>query len=500
MPALANVPVPPSVGAQILWTPQPGPQTLLVQCPVFEVFYGGARGGGKTDGSIGDWLIHSAMYGEHAIGLFVRRKLVQLREVIARTKQLFPKLGATYNTQEKEWTMKNGARLKFAYLERDEDAENYQGHNYTRVYVEEATNFPSPSPIMKLKGTLRSAHGAPCGMRLTGNPGGPGHQWVKSRYIDNGPFKVIVEEEEIEIDGEKQLIEIDRVFIPARLKDNKELLRNDPSYILRLRQTGSAALVKAWLEGDWDGVDGAFFSEWDPARHVLPADLAFPSWWPKFRAMDWGSARPFSVGWYTIADGTTPWAIRGAVIRYREWYGIDERVEGGKAVPIPNQGLKLGAPTVGRGIMARQHQNGDVVNYGVADPSIFITNGGPSIGEMMMGEGCHWMRADNSRKAGWTRMRELLAMPRPGLLITANCTHFMRTVPFLQHDDRDIEDLDSDAEDHVADEVRYAVMSRVGAADAPQPPTPPKFFRPENLTINEMFKNHLAKQERRSVW
>ena len=132
----------------VLWQPQPGPQTALLACPVFEVFYGGARGGGKTESSIGDWLQHSSEYGEAAIGIFFRRKLVQLAEVIARTKQLFPKLGGRYNEQQKTWTMANGARLKFAYLEKDADAEEYQGHNYTRVYGEEVTNFPSSAPIV----------------------------------------------------------------------------------------------------------------------------------------------------------------------------------------------------------------------------------------------------------------------------------------------------------------------------------------------------------------
>ena len=160
---------------QVIWQPQPGPQTALLECPVFEVFYGGARGGGKTESSLGDWLQHSSTYGEHAIGIFVRRKLKQLEEVIARTQQIFPKIGATYNVQQKTWTMPGGGRLKFVYLERDSDAEEYQGHNYTRIYVEEVTNFPSPGPINKLRATLRSGAGVPCGMRLTGNPGGPGH-------------------------------------------------------------------------------------------------------------------------------------------------------------------------------------------------------------------------------------------------------------------------------------------------------------------------------------
>ena len=208
---------PPITDQQILWQPQPGPQTALLECPVFEVFYGGARGGGKTESSIGDWLQHSSLYGEDAIGIFFRRKLVQLAEVIARTKQIFSKLGAKYNEQSKTWTMANGARLKFAYLEKDADAEEYQGHSYTRVYVEEVTNFPSPAPINKLRATLRSGAGVPVGMRLTGNPGGAGHNWVKKRYIDPNPigFQIITESTEIEIDGVVQTVSLDRVFIPS---------------------------------------------------------------------------------------------------------------------------------------------------------------------------------------------------------------------------------------------------------------------------------------------
>src|SRR6478752_4922885 len=295
-------------GQEIIWQPQEGPQVALIECPVFEVFFGGARGGGKTEGSIGDWLQHSSLYGENAIGIFVRRQFKQLAEVISRTKQIFKKLGAVYNEQRAEWVMANGARLKFVHLERDSDAENYQGHSYTRVYIEEATNFPSPSPIQRLKGTLRSGAGVPCGMRLTGNPGGPGHQWVKARYIDPCPsgFKLITDVEEIQIDDEVHTVSISRVFIPSRISDNKLIMKNDPTYILRLKQTGSEALVKAWLQGDWDAVDGAFFDEWDNEKHVLPMEWldAIPRNAMKFCSFDWGSAHPFSVGWYVVSDGT----------------------------------------------------------------------------------------------------------------------------------------------------------------------------------------------------
>lgn len=447
----------------VVWQPQPGPQTALLECPIFEVFFGGARGGGKTEASLGDWLQHSSMYGEAAVGVFFRRKFKQLSEVIARSKQIFSKIGAKYNEQKSEWTMPNGGRLLFRYLERDSDAEEYQGHNYTRIYVEEVTNFPSPDPINKLRATLRSATGVPTGMRLTGNPGGPGHNWVKARYINPDPrgFKIITETEEIVIDGVKQTVSLSRVFIPSKLGDNNLLMRNDPTYVLRLRQAGSAALVKAWLEGNWDIIDGAFFDNWSEAN-ILHA----PDWLPRmpsralrFRGFDWGSAKPFSCGWYVVSDGT--WGLpAGALVRYKEWYGASG----------PNKGLKLTAEAVARGIIERERQDPWTIHHGVSDPAIFIQDGGPSIAESMAVAGVNWFRADNKRKSGWEQMRQRITglldpvtgIPKgePMLYFLDNCEEAIRTIPVLQHDDVDTEDIDTDGEDHAGDEVRYACMSR----------------------------------------
>lgn len=471
---------------KVIWKPQEGPQTALIQCPVFEVFFGGARGGGKTEASIGDWLEHSNTYGEAAIGIFVRRKFKQLAEVIARTKQIFPKIGAKYNEQKAEWLMPGGGRLKFVYLERDSDAEEYQGHNYTRIYVEETTNFPSPAPIDKLRATLRSGSGVPCGMRLTGNPGGPGHNWVKARYIDPDPrgFKLIDEEMTYELEGEMVTVKLSRVFIPSKISDNLLLMRNDPTYILRLRQSGSEALVRAWLEGDWSIIDGAFFSEFDTSLHVLST----AEWLPKipenavrFRAFDWGSAKPFSCGWYAVSDGT--WGLpRGALVKYREWYGANG----------PNKGLKMTADAVGAGIVAME--KGEIIRYGVADPSIYIRDGGPSIAELMASKGCAWRKADNKRKAGWEQLHHYLTgeSGQPLLYFLDCCDDSVRTIPTLQHDDTDPEDLDTEAEDHAADETRYAVMSRpyVGRAKESTGIVYPKL--PNQLTINEL----IARQRR----
>ena len=480
----------------IIWEPQPGPQTALLECPVFEVFYGGARGGGKTESSIGDWLQHSSLYGEGAIGIFVRRKLTQLAEVIARTKQLFPKIGGKYNEQQKTWTMPGGARLKFVYLERDSDAEEYQGHSYTRIYVEELTNFPSPGPINKLRATLRSGSGVPVGMRLTGNPGGPGHNWVKARYINPNPkgYQIITEEEEVEIDGVKQMVSLDRVFIPSKLGDNALLMRNDPTYVLRLRQSGSEQLVKAWLEGNWDIIDGAFFDEWDPLVHELSTSLWLPEFearphWMRFRAFDWGSAKPFSVGWYVLMEEDLQKGDRllpkGAMVKYREWYGASG----------PNKGLKMTADQVADGIVLRE--KGERIRYGVADPAIYIRDGGPSIGETMAIHRCTWRRADNKRKAGAEMLRQRLVGENglPMLYFLDCCEDSIRTIPVLQHDETDPEDVDTEAEDHAYDETRYAAMSRPWIPRRPVPPTSSFPKLPSQMTINELI-SHRKTQRR----
>lgn len=458
----------------VIWEPQPGPQTHLLTCPHFEVFYGGARGGGKTDGVLGDWLSHSDQYGKHAIGIMARRELTQLRETIERSKELYTPLGARFTDDEKQWRFPNGARLKFCYLERDADADQYQGHGYTRVYIEEVGNFPSPAPIMKLKATLRSAHGVPVGMRLTGNPGGAGHTWVKARYIDPAPlgYKVIRDDSGLE-----------RVFIPAKVSDNKKLTDADPHYVSRLKASGSPELVRAWLEGDWDVIAGAFFPEFNQSQHVVRA-RALPQDWTRSRCMDWGSARPFAVEWFAISDGSMPEFPRGALIFYREWYGAS----------APNVGIRMPAEEVGAGIFERER--GDRITYGVLDPAAWISDGGPSIAERIYrgsGNKVAFRRADNSRVAkigaigGWDQLRSRLLGEdgRPMVYFFDTCPDIIRTLPALQHDNERLEDVDSEGEDHAPDAVRYGVMSRPYVR-TPAPKPPPVFW--EALTIDQLWK------------
>lgn len=451
----------------VIWEPQPGPQTALITCPVFEVFFGGARGGGKTDGMLGEWASHADLYGENAIGLMVRRTRTELVETIERSRVLFTPLGWTFQETDKMWRSPEGARLRFAYLERDADADAYQGHSYTRVYVEEAGTFPSYKPIAKLMATLRSGAGVPVGMRLTGNPGGPGHNWVRQRYIDPAPagFQVIRDEQ----------THLERVYIPSRVRDNRFL---GEDYVQRLKAVGSETLVKAWLEGDWSVIEGAFFDCWSYERHIIKP-FKLPTDWLRFRAADWGSASPFSVGWWAVAGdkyelGGGRSIPRGALVRYREWYGAS----------APNVGIKLTAEQVAKGIL--QKEAGDTITYGVMDPSAFAVDGGPSIAQMMAKEKVFFRHADNKRVSqkgalsGWDQMRTRLVGDddgHPMLFVFDTCRDFIRTVPVLQHDPDRPEDLDTDGEDHVADEARYACMSRPWVPLKKEPPKdhPPEF-------------------------
>jgi hypothetical protein len=445
-----------------VWQPQPGPQEALLSCPIFEVFYGGARGGGKTDGMLGDFAYHAHLYGRYARGVFFRRTYKQLEEVLFRSFQLYPKLGATWHKGEQLWTFRNGATLKLRHLWDENDAENYQGHSYTWVCIEEVTNWPSPAPIDRIRATLRSAHGVPVRLRMTGNPGGAGHNWVKQRFVTPAPggFTPIIDPVSHEV----------RVFIPARLEDNPALTLKDPNYERRLLQSGSSALIKAWRFGIWDIVAGGFFDDvWSPTHHVL-TPFEIPSGWRMRRSFDWGSAKPSSLGLWAESDGVPIEALnkhfpRGSMIRIGEWYTVDKDVQG---YTKANVGLHLNNKQLGAGIANRSQNR--IWRGCVADPSIFIKAGGPSIydqlreGAREVGGQIVFSKADNNRVAGWQKMRSMLQAAisdkpeSPGLWIFENCTDWIRTVPVLQRDQKNPDDVDTDSEDHAADESRYALM------------------------------------------
>ena len=236
--------------AHLVWAPQPGPQMDMLRCPVPDILYGGSRGGGKTDALLGDWAAHAGRSGGRARGIMIRRTMPQLEEIIMRSRELYSPLGARWLAGSKSWLMPDGSYLRMRWLERDADADQYQGHSYDWVGIDEAGGFADPAPIDKMRATMRSAHKVPCVMRLTANPGGPGHQWIKERYVL--PAKPRVPHYD-------PVRKVWRVYIPSRVHDNRALLDADPGYIDRLKSSGPAWLVRAWLDGDWDASAGDIF-------------------------------------------------------------------------------------------------------------------------------------------------------------------------------------------------------------------------------------------------
>lgn len=465
-----------------MWAPQLGPQTDAITatwCP--ELFFGGAAGGGKSDLLLGDYLQDVPTYDSAWRGVLFRRTYPELEELQARAREIYPSTGAKWNENKRIWTWSNGANLKMRYAESDADATRYQGHQYAWIGWDEKTQWRSLYLYRYLRARLRSA-GRPvptARIRSAGNPGGPGHLEVKAYFIDPARF------------GYTPILDPDtgmeRMFIPSKLEDNTALMTNDPGYRGRLKGLGGN-LAKAMLDGDWDIIEGAFFDNWSAGRNVI-RPFEIPADWTRFRSLDWGSARPFAVQWWAVASDAVqaqtahgPINVpRGALILYRQWYGSSGK---------PNEGLKLPAERVAAGFTGpdgahvpgiKDREKGEVIAYGVADPAIFSSDGGPSIGERMFTAGVRWKAADNARVSrkgamgGWDQMRLRISGDDdgPGLVVFSTCTDFLRTVPVLQHDADRAEDIDTEGEDHDGDAARYACMSRPYVARPAAPPKPP---------------------------
>lgn len=468
-------------------------QEAFIHSPADETLYGGARGGGKTFAVIIDWLIHSEAYGRYARGIVFRRTLVELDDFIESAKDVLIASGHRWIEQKKTFISPKGAVFRCRYLDSDEDARLYQGHAYSRIYVEEIGNFPHEGPIRKLFGALRPpvAGGPPirCQFKATANPGGPGQTWVKMRYIDPAaamtPFSA---------DHGKRF----RVFIPAKLTDNPHLMENDPTYIDRLADVGSAELVKAWLDGDWNTVVGQYFREFSHDAHVIPTVEVPRHWKVRYRSHDWGSARPNCTLWFVVADGGDLPGVRhriprGALIVYRERYGWNGK---------PNEGERKTAAEVASAIRICEVGDHEIIDQNAdlnkIDPSTFATNGGPSIAEEMARMGVWWTRADNRRVqgqgpiGGWNQVRGRLRGDgdAPMIFFMDCCIHLIRTLPMIPTDPTNLDDIDTDSEDHAADTLRYGCMARpyIPPPAAPKP-TESQFARPMySFSMDEAWK------------
>lgn len=445
---------------QIAWAPNPGPQHHLVTCPVQDVLFGGARGGGKTYGFLGDIILRQKRYGKLFNALFVRRSYPELSEVLEKAHQLFPKAGAEWLAMKKTWVFPEGGWVRMAHLRDIQDAMRYQGHGYTAIYIDEAGQFPSPVPIDQLFASLRSGVGrVPKVMRLSANPGGPGHAWLKSRYVDPAPPFTVHEAEIPGVTGAYT----QRVFIPSLITDNPQLMKHDPDYATRIAiaTDHDHELRKAWLYGSWDiQAGGAFNDLWRPDAHVCEP-FQIPASWQIDRSFDWGTSRPWVCLWWAESDGTsvdTPQGRKtyppGHLFLVAERYGWTGK---------PDEGDRLTTPEICAEIKRIEDVMpwGSRVLDGPADPNIYTVYEGSSIGDVFAENGVGWIPGNNDPGVRITRVQAMrqrlkasLETPQemPGITIFRTCRQWLRTTPDLLRDERNREDVEKGKqEDHCWD-------------------------------------------------
>ena len=431
-----------NLDVNVVWAPQAGPQEALVACPITLVGYGGARGGGKTDGVLGKFAIKQEQLGADFNAIFFRKELPQADDLIERAKQIYLPLKAHWQDQKKQFTFLSGGRLRFRPLANDADAEKYQGQNLSDCAIEEAGNYADPSCIWKLFGALRGKGGGQ--IILTFNPGGIGHSWLKHLFIKPAPKGMKLLRKDLPNGAG-----FDYIYIPSRVSDNQILLARDPEYINRLHMVGSPELVRAWLEGDFEIHEGSYFPEFS-SKHII-APFNVPKHWPRYLGYDWGYSSPFAAVWGAVSSGRddrgneVPYP-KGAIIIYREMWG--------KGVDNVEQATRIASVSIGENPIC------------VADPSIFKHDGGPSINDQLTAVFTRYKhpafkRADNDRISGWSQIRQRLVAKPPLLYIFATCPYLLETLPSMSIDKQKPEDLDTKGNDHCVDALRYLCKERL---------------------------------------
>ncbi len=439
------------IAREVIFEPNEGPQTDFLASTEQEVLYGGSAGGGKSYAMVADPVRY--LGNPNARMLLVRRSTEELRELISVSKQLYPKAipGIKFMERDKTWVSPSGATLWMSYLDRDDDVMRYQGQAFNWIGFDELTQWPTPYPWNYMRSRLRTtrASGLPLYMRATSNPGGPGHQWVKKTFIDpstpseafwatdTDSGETICWPKGHTKEGEPLF---KRRFIPATLFDNP-YLADDGMYeanLLSLPEHQRRQL----LEGDWDINEGAAFPEFNRKEHVVePFDI--PSSWVKFRACDYGYGSATGVLWFTVSPSEQ-------LIIYREMYVS-------KVTATDLADLILEA------------EDGEKIRYGVLDSSLWHNRGdtGPSLAEQMIMKGCRWRPSDRSRGsrvAGKNEIHRRLQMDEfteePRMVFFNNCTNTISQIPAIPLDKNNPEDVDTHAEDHLYDALRYGIMTR----------------------------------------
>ena len=437
---------------EVVFAPNEGPQTEFLAASEREVLYGGAAGGGKSFGLLADPMRYFS--NSNFNGLILRRTNDELRELIWKSQELYPKAfqGAKWAEKKSQWTFPSGAKLWLTYLERDQDVLRYQGQAFSYVAFDELTQYPTDFAWNYMRSRLRTTDPTlPIYMRATTNPGGAGHGWVKRTFIDPAPANTKFVARDLESgedmvypDGHEKAGEplFYRRFIPASLKDNPYLMDGGQyeANLLSLPEMQRRQL----LEGDWAVADGAAFSEFRSSVHVIePYDI--PTDWRRFRSCDYGYSSYSAVHWFAIDPSY------GTLVNYRELY------------LSKHTGRDLAKAVI-------EAEGGERIDYGVLDSSCWHNRGqlGPSIAEEMISQGTRWRpsdRTNGARVAGKNRFHEVLKIDEdtglPGIQFFNTCRQIIADLPVIPADPRGSDDIDPRyASDHAYDSVRYAVMSR----------------------------------------
>lgn len=431
------------------------------------VAYGGARGGGKS------WLIdvkacllcrrfkRPNRFSPGIKVCIVRRTLEDLRENHIEPLKIMLSGIAKYNKDERKFYFKNGATIKFAYYDNSNDSSHFQGKQFDVVFVDEATQMPAEW-LEVIATSVRGVNTFPHRIYFMCNPGGPGHAYIKRLFID----KVYKDDENPD----------DYEFVQALVTDNTALMAVDSKYINFLNHL-PPKLRAAWRDGSWDVYQGMYFETFtnDPEHyqdrqwtHVI-APFPIKSWWPIYRSMDWGYHRPFSVGYYTYNDGT--------LYRIAELYGVQK--SGNESVP--NEGVKWVPERVFAEIqqMEREHPllRGKEIQ-GVADPAMWDAQYGKSIAATAEKYGIYFEKGDHERIPGWMQCQYRLMFDAEGFprfYVFNTCREFIRTIPTLMYDEHKTEDIDTEGEDHAADEWRYMCMKFMIEGEPPMKNYRPRF-------------------------
>ena len=461
-----------------VWEALPGSQQAALACRLdtFELLIAGSRGTGKSELLLIDFANDVGRGHPRWRGLILRPSFRQLQDLILKSQELFRRAfpGARFvSSPYPVWTFPGGERLEFHQMRSLDDYWKIHGHNADWLGVDELTVYPTPEVYLRCMTIIRGDEndGVPRRVRAATNPGGPGHGWVKDRFGLPLPRFRQVLGPKIQPPGEHS-----RRVVCGYLSENPYL---GDDYIATLRSScSSAAQLKAWLDGDWNISEGSMFGDlWATQHHVVP-DVPFhmiPQGWRLSRSFDWGAASPFSVGWWATSngepieiDGRTIGAVPGDRIRIAEWYGA--------ARGERNKGLNLLNSEIAQGIRSRENAMGleGRVRPGTADSAIFAkANGtGISIGEDMARHGVEWVPSEkgpNSRVQGWQQFRAYLKGALPdengmreakGLFVCERCRDFIRLIPEAPRSEKNPDDLDTDWEDHIADEARYELFEK----------------------------------------